>query len=552
MLPYCMDGSSAEFRASYADVLRRASLHETRFRAPGLAPDSRGIALGDRAGFLFASYERAVAFLCAGLEQGVLRDAVSTLMIERLVTRLRTRDFLVTITAESSYRVDACAQLARLLGGQVFTGTNRHFVQYRDTSAPAGYDITELHNQADSAAYVLYAASFTQAYEVENTHDIRAIVMRTPPRQTTLDLRAPRSRVIVTAPLGLGRALVTYLLQAREHEHTVRTARGSTAAKDALTSDRGGTEFRARVAQLPSPFPGANAGVLYLFELDDPPPRIVAMLHDMPGVLVFVVEAPGFAVRFGYRSSLPLSELQSILATGESADKQLILSAPEPHGTVVISRNDVSVDVMHAVATSDALLPRDAETLPATSLTAADELRIPLRVVSSAGATTTLPSTAHVVPRSEISVAAQLLARMPCGLDQLECALTNDQLVVRSNLPLDGFVLGKPFVEIARRVYIPVGRVITPTLSRDELSRVVRASADIGADDHVFLSDSPGNHANDVTIVKAHAFVPVSARAQFELLARSEEVASLPRASSEPLPEFAFEPRPVAESDENA
>ena len=59
------------------------------------------------------------------------------------------------------------AALAKLVGGMVFTGTSRHFVQYRDLAAPFGYDALEI--TATDAPLVLYHATFSQVYEVERT-----------------------------------------------------------------------------------------------------------------------------------------------------------------------------------------------------------------------------------------------------------------------------------------------------------------------------------------------------------------------------------------------
>lgn len=40
--------------------------------------------------------------------------------------------------------MDRVAETAGLVGGFTFTGTSRHFVQYRDAAAPFGYDATQL------------------------------------------------------------------------------------------------------------------------------------------------------------------------------------------------------------------------------------------------------------------------------------------------------------------------------------------------------------------------------------------------------------------------
>ena len=55
--------------------------------------------------------------------------------------------------------------IAKLAGGMVFTGTQRHFVQYRDAAAPFGYDATQLIST--DAALALYHDKFTQVYEVD-------------------------------------------------------------------------------------------------------------------------------------------------------------------------------------------------------------------------------------------------------------------------------------------------------------------------------------------------------------------------------------------------
>ena len=50
--------------------------------------------------------------------------------------------------------MDRIAETARLVGGFTFTGTSRHFVQYRDAGAPFGYDAGQL--LATDAALALY------------------------------------------------------------------------------------------------------------------------------------------------------------------------------------------------------------------------------------------------------------------------------------------------------------------------------------------------------------------------------------------------------------
>src|SRR2546428_193106 len=81
--------------------------------------------------------------------------------------------------ANSSDRMDRMAETARLVSGFTFTGTSRHFVQYRDAGAPFGYDAQQL--LASESALVLYHDKFTQAYDLDKAIELRALLLRLMP-----------------------------------------------------------------------------------------------------------------------------------------------------------------------------------------------------------------------------------------------------------------------------------------------------------------------------------------------------------------------------------
>ena len=134
-------------------VLERAALHQTRFRTPGVSPDARSVVLGQQGLVLFPSIDRLVAFFRAYGDESAIDDLVPTLSIRRLITPLKTREIMLSIAAETSYRMDRIAGIAKLAGGLVFTGTSRHFVKYRDSTSPLGYDVLEL--TSDEADLIL-------------------------------------------------------------------------------------------------------------------------------------------------------------------------------------------------------------------------------------------------------------------------------------------------------------------------------------------------------------------------------------------------------------
>ena len=141
-------------------MLERIALHQTRLRTPGLGLDSKGVALGAKGLVLLPSLDRLVAWLSVYTRERSLEDLLPSLAIHLVRSKLGTREIALEIAAESSDRMDRAADVARLVGGFTFTGTSRHFVQYRDAAAPFGYDAPEL--LATDARLALYHERFTQ------------------------------------------------------------------------------------------------------------------------------------------------------------------------------------------------------------------------------------------------------------------------------------------------------------------------------------------------------------------------------------------------------
>src|SRR5260221_804057 len=132
---------------------------------PGLGLDSKGVALGAKGLLLLPSIDRLVALLSTSTRDRSLQDLMPGLAIQMVRSKLGTREIVLEFAAESSDRMDRMADAARLVGGFAFTGTSRHFVQYRDAAAPFGYDPTAL--LPTDAAFALYPDHFLQTYAVE-------------------------------------------------------------------------------------------------------------------------------------------------------------------------------------------------------------------------------------------------------------------------------------------------------------------------------------------------------------------------------------------------
>src|SRR3954453_5996559 len=117
-------------------MLQRVALGQVRFNVPGLAVDARGVAIGKQLAVRFAAIDRLVAFFRALAAEQSLDDLQPGLRIVYARGTAGTREAVVLLPASPSAALvgDAVARAARLAGGQSFTGSGRHFVQFRDAS----------------------------------------------------------------------------------------------------------------------------------------------------------------------------------------------------------------------------------------------------------------------------------------------------------------------------------------------------------------------------------------------------------------------------------
>src|ERR1700690_1459344 len=160
----------------FSPMIERIALHQTRLHTPGLGLDARGVALGTKGLVLLPSIDRLVMLLAAYTRELSLEDFAPTLAMSVVRSKLGTREITFELAAESSDRMDRVAETARLVGGFTFTGTSRHFVQYRDVGAPFGYDAGQL--LVTDSALALYHDRFTQTYEEGKSVDLRALLLR--------------------------------------------------------------------------------------------------------------------------------------------------------------------------------------------------------------------------------------------------------------------------------------------------------------------------------------------------------------------------------------
>lgn len=430
--------------------LERAALHQSRFRTPGVSPDTRGVVLGPKGLLLFPSLDRVVAFFRAYGESGSLDEILPALAIRRAVTPLRTREVLVVLTAESSYRMDRVSAIARLAGGLVFTGTSKHFVKYRDAASPLGYDVMELVDEP--ADVVLYHDDFRQVYTYERELAFRDLLLKLEPARipaSTTD-RAP-SRLWVSAETGLGHALIGYFFRWRLQARVTLVEWPSESAFDDAVSR------------------------LHLFELRDPPLRVVSLLRSLPGVHAFVPVGKGVGIELGFEHPIALDSCQSLFAGGSltlfRGTGQVTIVDPlpplAPVGSLV--RTSVSVDTPSPVMRS--LPSNDAHTITLDLRLAVTQA--PLRNIA-----------ASIVPTAQREWLSKLLYLLPeRALASLRIAITDDAFYLLDPSGIEGVPLGRFYSQFAQRIYVPAGMTLVPAIAPSVLEELLgeRGSA------HVFF-----------------------------------------------------------------
>jgi hypothetical protein len=409
-----------------------------------------------------------VGFLAVYTRDRSLENLTSSLAIHVVRSELGAREIAFEFAAESSDRMDRIADTARLVGGYTFTGTSRHYVQYRDAAAPFGYDATEI--ASTDAALALYHERFNLTYSLEHPIDVRALLLRLMPRLDAATKVEP-GPMVVTAEEGLGPALVQYLV--RSH----------------VTGE-------LCVAEWPPESAFDDAPVRrWIFRLPEVPERIRPLLRTTPGIACFAPVGPGIAVEIGYRHPVelracPLFEPAGlVLLRGRGDDVWVVERLPPMGELTTFSQVELRPQERVLIAAG-----------PGPSVEPG-AVRVTLKIVPSSRPWRNV-SAAWLAPE-QIPLLRRLAYALPHGtVVQTRVALTARGALLRCSAGIEGIPLGTFYVEVHPRIYIPAGHEIAPAVAPEALARAL----DLGPTQHVFLP--PDARA---VVVEDAAFVPLEA-----------------------------------------
>ena len=463
-------------------MLDHVAANQTRFVAPGLAPDPRGVALGRYCVVLLPSLDRVVGLFRGLSERTSLDDLLSALKITQVKTPLQSQEFLVQLPAQSSFAADTLAQVANLMGGLTFTGSSKHFVKYRDTRSPLGYDVDSLHSGAGDV--VLYAGDFVQAYT--HVRDLPfdrlalGLSLEKVRGDRVLDNEAALARVVP----GLWRYVVGYL-----HRNNLPC---KAAACESEMS------------------PGQSEPERFYLVQTRLHGRMEKLFRTTPGIELYRFEGERVAVEVGYRHPLELSSCSSVFPGG----RFYLLSGRRDRQDVIIG-NPTYVD-------ASALVSIGAPVRTPVSVSGApidiEGVNVPLRLVCSLAPRQSVA--ASRIPAIQAPWLKKLIYMLPPQvLEETQICVAGDHIYLHNPRGLEFLPLGEMFYQAADGVMVPVGHELIPRIHPEVLVQHLQ-----GGPDKLFFfvrGDADDKQTGSVPLLLPRSgFTPLSRKAMAHVLVR--------------------------------
>jgi hypothetical protein len=401
----------------------------------------------------FAAIDRLVSFFRVLSAEQSLDDLQPGLRIAYARGAAGTREAVVLLPAGSTQLGDVVARAARMAGGQCFTGTGRHFVQFRDARAPLGYDAAALSQEQGDV--ILYGAEQVVPYRIESELPLHKLLLRLSLQRQHGGAVPLDGLVYLVARRGLGALVAEYL-------HRAQTA--------GEKGPEGETPLRAAAAlcetSLESAFsPGRT---FWLFKLEGVPPRMRGLLTGTPGLEIFHPVTDNVAVAVGYRHPIHLEACRNSFP----ADRFYLFS-PRMPGATVISPTPALASVEDVVRIRPPL-PRDPPRIDTASVGRPD-IAVPLRLEPAADPRRRPVAT--LVPWTRAGWLQRLCyALPPSALRGYRVALLERGVLVMGAGALEGFPFGVLLDAAAPDVLVPLGTRIRPAISPALLAERVGAS----------------------------------------------------------------------------
>ena len=444
-------------------MLQRVGIGQVRFNVPGLTADPRGVVTGRQMVLRFSALERLISFLRLWSGEQSMDDFQPGLRLVQVRTAGGSREALVVVPVTSLPLIDAAARAARTAGGQCFIGAGKHFVQYRDSRAPLGYDSASLEVAEDATDFFLYSEDHTQAYAIVGDLPLDKLLLRLDLQRQHGNAPVRRDLLFLTVRRGLGALVIAYLHKA----------------------ERRNPELRVAAALCDSPGAGAfqRGTAFWILRLENVPERLLGVLGRTPGFRLLAPVTDNVAIAVGYRHPVHLGSCKHVFP----ADR-FFLFAPGAAGAIVINPAPVFSPIADLVRLQ---VPEPAQRMdlspgetargnsgaaeaahPAGRL----ELVLPLRLEAAPAGMGRAVAT--LVPWNRVGWVRSLCYAIPASAVRgYRLALLERGVLVIAPDFLGAFPFGQLFYAPAAGLLVPLGWELRPAVSPEQLSARVGAVA---------------------------------------------------------------------------
>ena len=406
--------------------------------------------MGRRLALFFPDVSRAVGFFRAYSREVSLDEVLSSLEILESVSERGGREMMVRFEVQGSYAADRAAQAARLHRGRAFTGTEQHYVPYRDRRSPLGYDLTGPEDlAADALDMVLYGEAGADRRKLGRSIALKDLVLGLTPRPLSQAERDNETHdtLVIRCEQGLSKMLCRYLWS--------RQVRAKVTS--AMSARRSLFSGRPREVQL--------------VRCESIPRHIAQLLSATPGMRVFVPTHKHLMVEWGFRHPIALESCgaafpteETILFYGSGID-----NGPRSGGVterLVVEEGEVDITdlVDVTVRGKDGIIPppEDKAVIGIESL----DVELKLARLPRGSASTT----ALLIELDRLPWFQKLVYLLPAAiLRTYEAALTDTHIIVVNRRGVHGIPFGAPMTEIYPQIFCPVGMGLLPRVDYDLL-----------------------------------------------------------------------------------
>jgi hypothetical protein len=447
--------------------LEPVSLGQGRTHCPGLSADERGVIMGRRLALFFPDLARAVGFFRAYSREGSLDDVFASLQIQEAQSERGGRELMVRFDVQNSYAGDRAAQAARQHRGRAFTGSEQHFVPFRDRKSPLGYDLSAAEDVVvDVVDLVLYSEAGVDRRKLGRSVLLRDLILGLSPRPLTESERQQEvaDTLVVRCEQGLAEALVRYLWS-RQVKAKVSSALGSRR----------------------SLFDGQPRQVR-LFRCEGIPRHVAQLVAGTPGMRVFLPAGSNLLVEWGFRHPIALESCgaafdddEMILFYGDRAvgthrgSRSKATAAATSTGVPAASApterlaiKDDAIDIADLVEVtvrgSDGVIPAPA----LAAVTGIEALDVELRLARLPRASAS--TTALLIGHDRLPWFQKLVYLLPAAiLRTYEALVTDEHIIVVNRRGVHGIPFGEPMTELYPQIFCPVGMGLLPRVDYDLL-----------------------------------------------------------------------------------